>query len=50
VGIEIEVLSVEGKAKLSQNRPQVDHDSVRDHLAQGTLGEQIVARRMTNGE
>ena len=46
VGIEISVLSIQGKAKLSQNRPQIDHDSVRDHLAQGTLGEQNVASRM----
>jgi transcriptional regulator len=48
VGIEIEVLSIEGKAKLSQNRPVIDHDSVREHLAKGSLAEQIVARRMTD--
>jgi transcriptional regulator len=46
VGIEIEVLSIEGKAKLSQNRPEVDHDSVRDHFAEGSLSEQNVAKRM----
>jgi transcriptional regulator len=46
VGIEIEVLSIEGKAKLSQNRPEIDHDSVRDHFAKGSLSEQNVATRM----
>jgi transcriptional regulator len=46
VGIEIEVLSIEGKAKLSQNRPPVDHDSVRAQLADGSLTEQNVALRM----
>src|SRR5665213_3179653 len=46
VGMEIEVISIEGKAKLSQNRPVIDHDSVRDHFAQGSLGEQNVAKRM----
>jgi len=46
VGIEISVLSIQGKAKLSQNRPQIDHDSVRDYFAAGTLGEQNVASRM----
>jgi transcriptional regulator len=46
VGIEIHVLSIQGKAKLSQNRPVIDHDSVRDHFAEGTLSEQNVASRM----
>jgi transcriptional regulator len=46
VGIEIEVLFIEGKAKLSQNRPEIDHDSVRDHFAEGSLGERNVAKRM----
>jgi transcriptional regulator len=46
VGIEIEVHSIEGKAKLSQNRPEIDHDSVRDHFAEGSLSEQNVAKRM----
>ena len=46
VGIEIEVLSIEGKAKLSQNRPAEDHDSVREHLASGSLAERNVAQRM----
>jgi transcriptional regulator len=46
VGIEIEVLGIQGKAKLSQNRPEIDHDSVRDHFAKGSLSEQNVAKRM----
>ena len=50
VGIEIEVVSIEGKAKLSQNRPEIDRDSVRENLAQGTLGERIVAQRMSLDE
>lgn len=50
VGIEIDVLAIQGKAKLSQNRPQLDHDSVRDNLAQGTPAERNVAARMTNDE
>ncbi len=48
VGIEIDVVAVQGKAKLSQNRPEVDHDSVRDNLAQGTPAERNVAARMTD--
>jgi transcriptional regulator len=48
VGLEIEVLSIEGKAKLSQNRPDVDHDSVRRHLGEGSLGERNTAQRMAN--
>ena len=46
VGIEIKVTSIEAKAKLSQNRASIDHDTVRDQFANGTLGEQIVAQRM----
>lgn len=46
VGIEIDVTSIVGKAKLSQNRPEVDQRSVLEHLAQGTPTEQIVAHRM----
>jgi transcriptional regulator len=48
VGIEIEVVAIQGKAKLSQNRPDIDHDSVRDNLAQGTPAERNVAARMTD--
>ena len=47
VGIEIDVRSVEGKTKLSQNRPDEDRVSVRDHLAELGLGERKVAQRMT---
>jgi len=50
VGIEIDVEGIQGKAKLSQNRPDVDHDSVRDNLAQGTPGERNVAARMTDDQ
>ena len=46
VGIEIEVLLVEGKGKLSQNRPSVDQRSVQSHLEHGSLAEQITANRM----
>ena len=46
VGIEIEVMSVEGKSKLSQNRPPIDHDQVRDEMSVGTLSERNVAQRM----
>ena len=48
VGIEIDVVAIQGKAKLSQNRPEVDHDSVRDNLAQGTPAERNVAARMND--
>jgi transcriptional regulator len=50
VGIEIEVLSIEGMAKLSQNRPTEDRDHVREALANGSLAERIVARRMPSDE
>lgn len=46
VGIEIDVVAIEGKAKLSQNRPDGDRRNVSDHLAAGSLAEQIVAQRM----
>jgi transcriptional regulator len=48
VGIEIEVVAITGKAKLSQNRSGVDHDTVRDNFAVGTPNERNVAARMTN--
>jgi transcriptional regulator len=48
VGLEIDVVAVQGKAKLSQNRPAIDHDAVRDNFARGTLAERIVATRMNN--
>jgi transcriptional regulator len=46
VGIEITVTSIEGKAKLSQNRPDVDREYVRDQFAVGSLAEKNVAKRM----
>jgi transcriptional regulator len=46
VGLEIDVTSIEGKAKLSQNRPPVDHDQVRANLGEGSRGERDVAERM----
>lgn len=46
VGLELDILSVEGKAKLSQNRPEVDRRAVQSHLATGTPPQQIVADRM----
>jgi transcriptional regulator len=48
VGIEIDVVAIQGKAKLSQNRPDIDHDAVRDNFAQGSPAERNVAARMTN--
>ncbi len=49
VGVSVAVRSIEGKAKLSQNRPDVDHDAVRAALAVGSLADQQVARRMGDG-
>ena len=46
VGISIEVTSIEGKSKLSQNRPGSDHDSVRENLRGGVWAERNVADRM----
>jgi transcriptional regulator len=46
VGISIDVTSIEGKAKLSQNRPDIDHDSVRENLLRGRAMERNVAERM----
>ena len=48
VGLEIDVVAIQGKAKLSQNRPAVDHDSVRDNLAHGSPAERNVAARMND--
>ena len=46
VGISIDVTSITGKAKLSQNRPALDHDSVREHLSGGGYADRNVADRM----
>jgi transcriptional regulator len=50
VGVEIDVVAIEGKAKLSQNRPDVDRLSVQSRFAQGTLAQRIVAERMKSVE
>ena len=47
VGVEIAVASIEGKAKLSQNRPDIDRHSVRENFAEGSLAERTVAQRMS---
>ena len=46
VGLEVEVVSIEGKAKLSQNRPDVDRREVRARLAAGDDGQRRTASRM----
>jgi transcriptional regulator len=46
VGIEIEVTSIEGKAKLSQNRLELDRANVREQFSEGSLSERNVAQRM----
>ena len=50
VGIEIDVVSIEAKAKLSQNRTEIDVHSVREQLAGGTFGDQNVAARMNSDD
>ena len=50
VGIEIEVTSIEGKAKLSQNRSANDRASVREHLSEADFSDRQVARRMGRGD
>ena len=46
VGFEIEVIRVDGKFKLSQNRPALDRDRVIDALAAGPAAERAVADLM----
>jgi len=46
VGVEISIASIEGKAKLSQNRLDEDRESVKQHLSDGSLAEQNVSRFM----
>jgi transcriptional regulator len=48
VGVEIDVLAIEGKAKLSQNRPDIDRRHVRENFTEGSLAERNVAIRMRN--
>jgi transcriptional regulator len=47
VGVELNVVSIEGKAKLSQNRPDIDRRSVRENFRDGSLAERNVANRMS---
>ncbi len=46
VGIEITVTRIEAKAKLSQNRQEVDRLAVRENFSHGTLAQRGVAERM----
>ena len=46
VGVEMVVTSVEGKAKLSQNRSDSDREGVRRGLTAGDSSQQAVARAM----
>ncbi|MDE3008923.1 MAG: FMN-binding negative transcriptional regulator [Acidobacteriota bacterium] len=46
VGLEVAVHAIEGKEKLSQNRPEVDRLNVRENFASGSPRERDVARRM----
>lgn len=47
VGFRIRVTHIEGKFKLSQNRPQTDRDRIRAAQAAGTPDEQSLAAWMT---
>lgn len=46
VGVEVEVRSIEGKEKLSQNRPDEDRRNVRAQFAEGGLTQRNVAHWM----
>lgn len=46
VGIELVDLRIEGKRKLSQNRPDVDREGVIAALAQGNAAQRAVAEQM----
>lgn len=47
IGIELVDLQIVGKAKLSQNRPEVDQQRVATALSAGSAGEQAVGRAMS---
>lgn len=47
VGVELEITRIEGKRKLSQNRPEADHAGVVDGLAAGSAQDQELLRAMT---
>jgi transcriptional regulator len=44
VGIEISITRLEGKWKVSQNRPEADRDGVAQNLARGDTNSQRMAR------
>jgi transcriptional regulator len=46
VGFEIDVETITGAAKLSQNKGEVDRNSVHDYLAIGSLAERALAQQM----
>lgn len=50
VGLEITVTSIEGKAKLSQNRQEIDRLSVRENFQRGSFAERSVAERMKEAD
>lgn len=50
VGLELTVTSIEGKEKLSQNRPDEDRRHVRATFFDGTLREQNTARWMREND
>jgi transcriptional regulator len=47
IGIEIQIAEIEGKAKLSQNRSEADHDAVRDALLRGDERQRAVGTAMS---
>ena len=51
VGFEMEITKIEGKWKLSQNRPQADRDGVRRGLVErGLPGDEEVSKEMDSRE
>ena len=48
VGVEIAVVAVTASAKLSQNQPPQNQQSVRENFEKGTPREQEVARKMNS--
>ncbi len=48
VGIQLDVIEITGKAKLSQNRPTIDRVAVRENFAVGDASERNVAARMSD--
>ncbi len=50
VGVELSVVSIEGKGKLSQNRPDLDRLVVHEAFEAGSLRERLIAQRMESPE